>query len=56
MLISFNNFTSLKYKVKLLGNTLAQPGPSPANGILTNATTTETLKLPYHFSYISRSF
>ena len=56
MLITFNNFTSLKYKIKLLGNTLAQPAPSPANGIVTNATTTVTLKLPYHFSYISRLF
>ena len=51
-----NNFTSLKYKVKLLGKTLTQPAPSHANGTLTNATTSMTLKLPYHFSYISRSF
>ena len=29
-----DNFKSLKYKAKLLGNTFAQPGANTANGIL----------------------
>ena len=29
-----DNFKSFKYKVKLLGNTEAQPAPNNANGIL----------------------
>ena len=33
-----NNFKSFKYKANLLGNTVAQPGPNAANGILKNAT------------------
>ena len=31
-----DNFKSFKYKVKLSGNTVAQPNPNQANGILEN--------------------
>ena len=39
-----NNFTSFKYKAKLLENTVAQPTSNVANGILTNATIAVLLK------------
>ena len=38
------NFQSFKYKAKLLGNTVAQPNPNHANGILKNATVAVLLK------------
>ena len=33
-----NDFKSFEYKAKLLGNTVAQPNPNNANGVLINAT------------------
>ena len=43
-IFSDNNFKSSKYKVKLLGNTAAQPASNVGNGILKNATTAIPLK------------
>ena len=37
------------YKAKLLGNTVAQPAPNQANGILKNATTAIPLKYLSNF-------
>ena len=39
-----NEFKSFKYQAKLLGNSVAQPAPNAANGILKNATISEPLK------------
>ena len=35
-----NKFKSFEYKAKLLENTITQPTPNEANGVLKNATTT----------------
>ena len=45
-----NNFKSFEYKAKLLGNTVAQPNPNEANGILRNATIAVPLKYLSNFS------
>ena len=37
-IVNTDDFKSLNYKVKLLGNTAAQPAPNAANRILKNAT------------------
>ena len=39
-----DTFTSFKYEARWLGNTVAQPVPNQANGILKNATITVPLK------------
>ena len=39
-----NNFKSFKYKAKLLGNTVPQPPPNAANGIMRNVKTAVSLK------------
>ena len=44
-----DNFKSFKYKAKLLGNTVAQPGANAANGILRNATIFVPLKYLSNF-------
>ena len=44
-----DNFKSFKFKAKLLGNTIAQPNPSHANGILKNATIAVPLKYLSNF-------
>ena len=44
-----NNFKSFKYKAKLFGNTVAQPAPNQANGILKNATFAVPLKYISNF-------
>ena len=40
-IVNDNSFKYFQYKVKLLGNTAAQPDPNAANGILKNATIPE---------------
>ena len=47
--IANNNFKSFEYKAKLLGNTVAQPAPNAANGILKNATIAVPLKYLSNF-------
>ena len=42
-------FKSFKYKAKLLGNTIGQPAPNNANGILENATINVPLKYLSNF-------
>ena len=44
-----DNFISLKYKAKLLGNTVTQPALNNANGILKNATIIVPLKYLCNF-------
>ena len=44
-----DNFKSFKYKTKLLGNTVAQPGANAANGILRNAAIAVPLKYLNNF-------
>ena len=44
-----NNFKSLEYKAKLLGNTVAQDGLNHPNGILKNATISAPLKYLSNF-------
>ena len=44
-----DDFKSLKYKAKLLGNTEAKPNENNASGILKNATTTVPLKYLSNF-------
>ena len=44
-----DDFTSFKYKAKLLGNTVAQPAPNTANGILKNVTIASPLKYLSNF-------
>ena len=44
-----DGFKPFKYKAKLLGNTVAQPGPNAANGILKNATIALPLKYLSNF-------
>ena len=46
---NINNFKSFKYKVKLLENTVAQPTPNAANGILRNSTIAVPLKYLSNF-------
>ena len=47
---STDNFNFLKYKAKLLENTVSQPVPNAANGILRNATIAVPLKYLSNFS------
>ena len=44
-----NNFKSFEYKAKLLKNTVAQPNPNHANGILKKATIAVPLKYLSNF-------
>ena len=44
-----NDFKSFKYKAKLLENTVAQPAPNAANGIIKNATLAVPLKYLSNF-------
>ena len=44
-----NDFKSFKYKAKLLENTVAQPAPNAANGIIKNATIAVPLKYLSNF-------
>ena len=44
-----DNFKYFKYKAKLLENTVAQPAPNQANGILRNATVAVLLKYLSNF-------
>ena len=46
---STNSFKSFKYNPRLLGNTVAQPAPNPANGILKNATIAVALEYLSNF-------
>ena len=48
-----NNFKSFRHNVELFGNTVAQPAPNQANGILKNATIFVPLK---QLSVFGRSF
>ena len=45
-----NAFKSFEYKVKLLGNTVVQPTPNQANGILKNTAAAVPLKYLGNFS------
>ena len=44
-----NNLKSFKYKAKLLGNTVAQPGANAANGILRKVAIPMPLKYSSNF-------
>ena len=48
-IVNDNNFTSFKYKAKLLGNTAAQLAQSAASEILKNTTTVVPLKYLSNF-------
>ena len=48
-IVNNNNFKSFKYKVKLLGNTVAQLAPNQANGILKTTTIYVASKYPSNF-------
>ena len=48
-IVNTDTFRSFKYKAKLLGNTVAQPNPNYANGILKNATISVPLKYLSNF-------
>ena len=45
----FEEFKPFNYKAKLLRNTIAQPAPSQANGILKHATVAVPLKCLSNF-------
>ena len=50
-----DDFKSFKYKVKLLGNTAAQPAPNNVNGILRKCNNCCAIKKPKQFLEITQN-